>query len=73
MRVYDDRGNMVDAELGTFSREMGNEVSELFDKLFAEGMTELEARGLIGYLTTNLDFCATLAIVNHQMKTESEK
>lgn len=73
MRVYDDQGNMVDWELGEFSRLQGNEVTNFFERLFDEGMTILEARGLIGYLTDNLGFCATLAIANHQIKTESEK
>jgi len=68
MRVYDDRGNMIDATMGDFSRDMGADVSDLFDKLFAEGMTVLEARGLIGYITTNLDFCASLSIARHQME-----
>lgn len=73
MRVYDDQGNMADQELGEFSRLQGDEVINFFERLFDEGMTILEARGLIGYLISNLDLCATLAIANHQMKIESEE
>lgn len=73
MRVYDDQGNMADGELGEFSRLQGTEISNVFERLFDEGMTILEARGLIGYFINNLDICATLAIANHQMKTESEE
>lgn len=73
MRVYDDQGNMTDWESGEFSRLQGNDVISLFEGLFDEGMTILEARGLISYLISNLDSCATLVIANHQMKTESEE
>jgi len=67
MRIYDDNGNMVDTEVGEFSVKLHDQVTELFEKLFAEGMTVLEARGLIGYLQASIEYSAIFQIMYAQM------
>jgi len=68
MRIYDDYGNLVDTEVGKFSAGLATRVGDLAARLFEEGMTVLEARGLINYLCTSVEFAIVMQIMQAQSK-----
>ena len=67
MPVYDDNGNMVDGRAGRLARKIGQKVDELFNVLFVEGMTIVEARALTGYLQSEISYAAAMNLMLHQM------
>lgn len=71
MSVYDDNGNMTDERAGKLAREIGQKVDELFDVLFVEGMTIVEARALTGYFQSEISFRAATNLMLHQIEPES--
>lgn len=72
MPVYDDLGNMTNELAGEVGREMGDKVDELLDALFDEGMTIVEARALVGYLKTEINYVATLNFMQRQIQTRND-
>lgn len=68
MRIYDDYGNLVDCEVSDFSADMATKVGDLTARLFEEGMTVLESRGLINYLCSSVEFAIVMQIMQAQMK-----
>lgn len=71
MSVYDDLGNMTNERAGELARETGQKVDKLFNDLFDEGMTFVEARALMGYLKSEISCTATLNLMQHQLQLKS--
>lgn len=67
MSVYDDIGNMTSNRAGALAREISQKVGTLLDALFAEGMTIVEARALLGYLQSEISTTAIMCIMQQQM------
>ena len=70
MRIYDEWGNLTDCEVGEFSQDLATRVGDLTARLFDEGMTVLEARALINYLCTSVEFAIVMKIMPVQTKAK---
>ncbi len=68
MQVYDDAGNMCNRLAATISRRAVCMVEKLFAALFADGMTIIEARALLGYFKSDLDLAITISILQQQIE-----
>jgi hypothetical protein len=68
MRIYDEWGNLTDCEVSQFSADLATRVGDLAARLFKEGMTVLEARGLINYLCSSVEFALVMQIMRAQVK-----
>jgi len=71
MSVYDDLGNMTNERAGELARKIGQKVDKLFNDLFSEGMTFVEARALMGYFKSEIGCTATLNLMQHQLQPKS--
>ena len=67
MSVYDKNGNLTSVQASDTAREIRNITIALYEKLFAGGMTVLEGRALMNYLTTAVDFAAVVTISKHEL------
>ncbi|MHC4188431.1 MAG: hypothetical protein ACYSUB_01980 [Planctomycetota bacterium] len=72
MIVYDNEGNMINKRAAELSQKVAQQVGELFESLFAEGMTVLEGRALEGYLEAELAFAATISMMYQQIGREKQ-
>ena len=70
MRIYDEYGNLTDCEVVTFSADLATQVGDLTSRLFEEGMTILEARALINYLCTSVEFAIVMPLMLAQAKAK---
>ena len=70
MRIYDEWGNLTDCEVSQFSADLATKVADLARRLFIEGMTVLEARGLINYLCSSVEFALVMQIMQAQMRAK---
>ena len=68
MRIFNDYGNIVDDEVKDFSDDLATRVGDLTARLFKEGLTVLEARGLSNYLCSSVEFAIVMQIMQAQMK-----
>jgi hypothetical protein len=68
MSVYDDMGNVTNERAKELCRNIGRDVSELFDRLFSEGMTFVEARALTGQIRAEISYITAMNIMQHQMR-----
>lgn len=66
MAIYDKLGNMKSDRAAEVACDMAQQAEELFETLFAEGMTVLEARALLGYIKSQLDVPVIMAILRRQ-------
>lgn len=74
MLIYDDQGTMHHEQAAEFSKNLGELVAVLLRDLFAQGMTVLECRALLGHLGCEIDYVAALEMLYAQSdKKESEK
>jgi len=72
MRIYDEYGNLGDTEVSDFSADLATRGGDLTTRLFEEGMTPLEARGLINYLCTSVEFAIVMQIMQAQSKMQRD-
>ena len=68
MSVYDENGNLTEVLASDAAHDIRHITAELYKKLFADGMTDLEGRALVNYLTSAVDFAAVIAISKHEVK-----
>ena len=72
MRVYDDAGNMCNSHAAAISREGAANTAKMFEVLFRDGMTIVEARALLGYFKSELDITVTMQLMLQQLKGTNE-
>lgn len=71
--IYDDAGNMVNKHAATLSQDIARQVYKLYETLFADGMTIVEARALLGYFKSEIDMTVTLYVLHQQMIGENNE
>lgn len=67
MLVYNEEGFLYNEQASEVAQKLGTQVRELFEDLFAQGMTILEARALIGHLQTSMEYPAGMTIFINQL------
>lgn len=67
MSVYDKNGNLIEVRASDAAFDIRKITMKLYAKLFADGMTALEGRALVNYLSSAIDFAATIVIATHQL------
>lgn len=72
MTVYDDDGNMANERASEVARNMAKQTKELFEALFATGMTVVEARALSSYIQNQIEYEAVMGILYQQLPDNKE-
>lgn len=67
MHVYNNNGNLTNTQAADTARDIRNITIALYEKLFADGMTVLEGRALMNYLTSAVDFASVITISKHEL------
>lgn len=67
MLMYDELGNMKNEKVSDAAVDIGNITTRLYETLFQEGMTGLEARALIQHLEAQIVVSATMQTMLHQI------
>jgi REP element-mobilizing transposase RayT len=70
MLVYNEEGFLHNEQASEVTQELGRLVHRLYEDLFAQGMTILEARALINHLHTGIEYPAIMAIMRDQISKE---
>ena len=69
--IYDSEGNMCDDRATLCSNRLVEQVTKLYDALYKDGMTVVEARALLTYLHTNLAYTVTMGILQRKVSDAS--
>jgi hypothetical protein len=67
MSVYNKAGNLTEVRAIGAAIDVRCIIEKLYAKLFAEGMTALEGRALVNYMTSAIEFAAVVALSKHQL------
>jgi hypothetical protein len=67
MLVYNEEGFLHNEQASDVAQELGTQVRGLFEDLFAQGMTILEARALVGHLQSSIETSAIMCIMLNQL------
>jgi hypothetical protein len=67
MSVYDENGNLTEVRATAAAQDIRQIAADMYEELFEGGMTVVEARALVDYLTSEIDYAALCAITKHQL------
>jgi len=73
MLVYNDYGDMHNEKAGEIAKVLSQITHQLYEKLFEEGMTMLEARALIDYLTCEIHTTAIMSMMRKRCELAEAK
>jgi hypothetical protein len=68
MAIYNADGNLTNVRASAAAQDIRQIAADLYAALFEVGMTVVEGRALVDYLTSEVDFAALCAITKHQLK-----
>ena len=67
MPIYNDIGDMCDDRATLCSNRITEQVTKLYDALYEDGMTVVEARALLSYLNANIAYTVTMGILQRRV------
>ncbi len=70
--IYDNEGNMCDDRATLCSNRIVEQVAKLYDTLYEDGMTVIEARALLTYFSANLSYTVIMSTLQHQIGVTDE-